>query len=173
LEVYNVNKLVIMYESFELLLTSVWLSLDDIFICVGAFIVARVLASGIFWCLHSYFNIGAYESQLAQFSFLSVVVVFLISHLFGQTAITSILGGFSIGIGYALQPYIICFLSGSTLRASDTLRKGQTIIMPGQPPKLMTVEKLGLLHVCVSDEKTTTYIPNSYFQTAPLVVAKL
>ena len=94
MEVYNVNKLVIMYESFELLLTSVWLSLDDIFICVGAFIVARVLASGIFWCLHSYFNIGAYESQLAQFSFLSVVVVFLISHLFGQTAITSILGGF-------------------------------------------------------------------------------
>jgi len=162
-----------MYETFELLLNNVWLSLDDIFICMGAFIIARVLASGLYWCLHSYFNIGAYESQLAQFSFLSVVVVFLISHLFGETAITSILGGFSIGIGYALQPYIICFLSGSTLRAAGTLRKGQTIIMPGPPSRSMTVEQLGLLHVCVSDEKTITYIPNSYFQTAPLVIAKL
>ena len=167
------NLLQIMYETFELLLTSVWLSLDDIFICLGAFIVARVLASGMFWCLRSYFNIGAYESQLAQFSFLAVVVVFLISHLFGETAITSILGGFSIGIGYALQPYIICFLSGSTLRAAGILRKGQTVIMPGDPPKMLTVEQLGLLHICVSDEKTTTYIPNSYFQTAPLVIAKL
>ena len=167
------NLLQIMYETFELLLTSVWLSFDDIFICLGAFIVARVLASGMFWCLRSYFNIGAYESQLAQFSFLAVVVVFLISHLFGETALTSILGGFSIGIGYALQPYIICFLSGSTLRAAGILRKGQTVIMPGDPPKMLTVEQLGLLHICVSDEKTTTYIPNSYFQTAPLVIAKL
>ena len=154
-----------MYQSFELLLQSIWLSLDDIFICLGAFVVARVLAGAIYWCLHSYFNIDAYESELVQFAFLGVVVVFLISHLFGETAVTSILGGFSIGIGYALQPYLLSFLSGSTLRM--TLSKGKVILFNDQK---LTVEHLGLLNVCASQAGIKTYIPNSYFQSAPLIV---
>tara|TARA_B110001452_G_scaffold243853_1_gene227520 strand:- start:4097 stop:4579 length:483 start_codon:yes stop_codon:yes gene_type:complete len=156
-----------MFQSFELLLQSVWLSLDDIFICLGAFIVARVLAGAIYWCLHSYFNIDAYESELAQFVFLGTVVVFLISHLFGETAVTSILGGFSIGIGYALQPYIISFLAGSTLRATNTLAKGKVILFNNQK---LTVEHLGLLYVCASQDGLKTFIPNAYFQSSPLTV---
>ena len=154
-----------MYQSFELLLQSIWLSLDDIFICLGAFIVARVLAGAIYWCLHSYFDIDAYESELVQFAFLGIVVVFLISHLFGETAVTSILGGFSIGIGYALQPYIISFLAGSTLRM--TLVKGKVILFNGQK---LTVEHLGLLYVCAKHDGIKTYIPNAYFQSVPLTV---
>lgn len=156
-----------MYESFELLLQSIWLSLDDILICTGAFIVARVFGSAIYWCLTSYFNIDAYESELVQFAFLGTVVVFLISHLFGDQAVTSILGGFSIGIGYALQPYIISFLAGSTLRASNTLTKGKVIIFNEQK---LTVEYLGLLYVCASQKGLKTYIPNASFQTVPLIV---
>tara|TARA_B110000285_G_scaffold177566_2_gene199479 strand:- start:8588 stop:9070 length:483 start_codon:yes stop_codon:yes gene_type:complete len=156
-----------MYQSFELLLQSIWLSLDDIFICLGAFVVARVFAGAIYWCLHSYFDIDAYESELVQFGFLGIVVVFLISHLFGETAVTSILGGFSIGIGYALQPYIISFLAGSTLRATNTLTQGKIILFNNQK---LTVEHLGLLYVCAKHDGTKTYIPNSYFQSAPLIV---
>lgn len=156
-----------MYQSFELLLQSLWFSLDDILICLCALIVARVVAVAIYWCLHSYFDIDEYESELVQFTFLGIVVVFLISHLFGETALTSILGGFSIGIGYALQPYIISFLAGSTLRL--TLAKGKVIFFNGQK---MTVDYLGLLYVCASQDGVQTYIPNSYFQSAPLSVEK-
>tara|TARA_B100000795_G_scaffold58599_1_gene38995 strand:- start:4274 stop:4762 length:489 start_codon:yes stop_codon:yes gene_type:complete len=156
-----------MYQSFELLLQSIWFSLDDIFICLCAFVVARVVAGAIYWCLNSYFDIDAYECELVQFIFLGIVVVFLISHLFGETAVTSILGGFSIGIGYALQPYIISFLAGSTLRATNTLTKGKIIIFNEQK---LTVEHLGLLYVCATHDGIKTYIPNAYFQSAPLSV---
>jgi len=156
-----------MYQSFELLLQSIWFSLDDIFICIGAFIVARVFAGAIFWCLHSYFNIDAYESELTQFAFLGTVVVFLISHLFGDAAVTSILGGFSIGIGYAFQPYIISFLSGSTLRATNILTKGKVILLNDQK---FTIDHLGLLYICVKQGDTMTYIPNAYFQSVPLTI---
>ena len=78
---------------------------------------------------------------------------------------TSILGGFSIGIGYALQPYIISFLAGSTLRM--TLVKGKVILFNGQK---LTVEHLGLLYVCAKHDGIKTYIPNAYFQSVPLTV---
>jgi len=154
-----------MYQSFELLLQSIWLSLDDILICLGAFIVAHVFAGAIYWCLHSYFDIDVYDSELVQFAFLGIVVVFLISHLFGETAVTSILGGFSIGIGYALQPYILSFLAGSTLRT--TLAKGNVILFNEQK---LTVEHVGLLYVCASHGDVKTYIPNAYFQSVPLTI---
>jgi len=156
-----------MYQSFELLLQNIWLSLDDIFICLGAFIVARVFASAIYWCLHSYFDIDIYESELVQFVFLGIVVVFLISHLFGETAVTSILGGFSIGLGYALQPYIISLFVGSTLRATNTLTKGNVILFKNQK---LTIEKMGLLYVCACGNGIRTYIPNAYFQSSPLSI---
>jgi len=160
-----------MYSSFDTLLMNIWRSLDDIFLCIGVFIVARVVAYSCYWCLHIYFNVDEYESEFIQYGFLGTILVFLISHLFGETAVASLLGGFSIGIGYAFQPYIISFLSGSTLRATNTLSHG-TVILFTTPTGItrLTVRQLGLLHICVSNGDTLTYIPNSYFQTTPLTI---
>lgn len=158
-----------MYQSFELLISTIWLSLDDVLICIGALLVARVLATALYWCLHTYFRIAVYESELTQFAFLSVIIVFLVSHLFGSTALTSIIGGISIGFGYALQPYILSLLAGSAFRAMNTVSKDDTILFNGGNVR---VKHVGLFHICVQKDGFDTYIPNAYFQNSPLTIQK-
>ena len=155
------------FQSLETLLTTVWHSLDDIFVCAGVFLAAKIFASVVQGSLKNYFHCSHYISQIFNFGILFVTVIFLVSHLIGESTANSLFGGFSIGFGYAMQPYIVSLLAGATFRSGSMFRVKDTIEINGVE---YVVEHVGLLYICVVRDKYKTYFPNSMMAQTPFGV---
>ena len=155
--------------SFIDLFSRIWNSLDDILVCIGVFLVVQVISSRLNHCLLNYFNMSAYIAQSAQFLFLFSTIIFLISHLIGSSIAVSLFSGFSIGLGYALQPYIVSLLAGGTLRMSDIIRRGDTIIINDQS---LVVDHVGLLYISTKKDKAITYFPNAMLSSTPFSIQR-
>tara|TARA_B110000008_G_C16793240_1_gene493517 strand:+ start:61 stop:537 length:477 start_codon:yes stop_codon:yes gene_type:complete len=154
-----------MYNSFTSLFSNIWESLDDVFICVTVAIVLQLLSKWLHWCLHSYFRLTTYVSDVVDFLFVATFTTFLLIHLFGPDIAISLFSGFSIGMGYAFQPFIISLFSGVYSQAR--ISRGDKILLNNKP---MTVEAVSLLHICVRDGPMVTYVPHAFFQTSPLTI---
>lgn len=147
------------FESLDLLLNTIWTSLDDILVCAGMFIIAQVFSSYCSWSLQTYFRCSHYLSQTTHFVIMFMVFIFLVGHLIGSDTATSLFSGFSIGLGYAMQPYIVSLLAGATFRSTGMFKPGDNIRIQGGEYRL---EHIGLIYVCGSDESGyQIYFPNS------------
>lgn len=155
------------FESLDTLLTTVWHSLDDILVCVGVFIISQVFSSYCSWTLQTYFQCSHYTSQGVHFAILFTVFIFLVGHLIGSSTATSLFSGFSIGLGYAMQPYIVSLLAGATFRSTGMFRAGDQVTINGSA---YTLEHIGLIYVCVRDKDFCVYFPNSMLSGTPVGV---
>ena len=155
--------------SFIELFSKIWNSLDDILVCLGVFLVVQVFSSRLNHCLLNYFDMSAYIAQSAQFLFLFSTIIFLISHLLGSSVAVSLFSGFSIGLGYALQPYIVSLLAGGTLRMSNIIRRGDTLIIE---EKSLVVDHVGLLYISTKKDKVITYFPSAMLSSRPFSIQR-
>jgi len=147
------------FESLDILLHSIWTSMDDILVCVGMFIVAQVFSGYCSWSLHTYFQCTPYTSQTVHFTIMFMVFIFLVGHLIGSSTATSLFSGFSIGLGYAMQPYIVSLLAGATFRSTGMFKHGDNIRVNGSE---YVLDHVGLIYVCVSaKDGYKVYFPNS------------
>lgn len=154
-----------MFSSIESLFTKFAESLDDIFIAVATFILLRVLSSWLYWCIFAYFRFSAYVAEVSNFLLWLVLSVFVLNHLFGTEISTSLFSGFSIGMGYAFQPYIVSLFTG--LCNGFMIQTGDTILINDKPCRVI---KLTLFYVAVNADGYTTYLPHAYFTSRPLQV---
>ncbi len=155
--------------SFTQLFETIWFSLDDVLVCVGVFIVAHLVSNSIFNCLKHYFKWSSFVAEASKFVILFTTIVFLVSHLVGGTTATSLFGGFSIGFGYAMQPYIMSLLAGGTFRSSGMLQRGD-VLKVGE--SVLVVDHVGLLFVTAKKDKFTTYFPSSTLAAQPFSVSR-
>ena len=158
-------------SSFTNLFTTIWSSLDDILLSFGILLVSIPF---FFTCskgLHQYFKCSIYISQLFNFVAVGGVLIFLLGHLLGEQVAVSLFGGFSVGLGYAMQPYIVSLLSGATYYSSSMISEGDQIVVDNQ--KFIVIDN-GILYICAKDSKdnTVVYIPNSMFENSPLKCIK-
>lgn len=158
-----------MSTSFLDLLDNIWNSLDDILVCVGVFLIAQIASSVLHRSMRTYFRLGAYISQASQFLLLFSVFIFLTGHLLGSETAVALFSGFSIGFGYALQPYIVSLMAGGTFYISGTVRRGDTLHVGEQS---VHVESVGLLFVTTKQDKLVTYFPNSVLSSRPFSVER-
>lgn len=158
-------------NTFTKLFTTVWTSLDDILLCAGILLVSIPLLTSCSHGVHSYFKYSVYVSQSINFVSVAVVLVFLLGHLMGEKVAVSLFGGFSVGVGYALQPYIVSLLSGATYYSSNMISEGDEIVVD---KKRYSVIDNGILYICAKDvsEDIVVYLPNSMFQNRPLICHK-
>ena len=158
-----------MSTSFLELLHNIWNSLDDILVCVGVFLIAQIMSSVLHRSMRTYFQLGAYISQAAQFLLLFSVFIFLAGHLLGSDTAVALFSGFSIGFGYALQPYIMSLMAGGTFYIAGTIRHGDKLHVGEQT---VNVEAVGLLFVTAKSGKLVTYFPNSVLSSRPFSVER-
>lgn len=156
--------------SFLFLFQRIWYSLDDILVSLGVFLIACQVSRFLHYCLRYYFRASAYISQATHFVFLFTVFVFLVSHLLGASTAASLFGGFSIGFGYAMQPYIVSFVAGGTFMITRIVRPGDQLTIGD---KTVMVHHVGLLYVATKYEKSTTYFPTAVLAQAPFSVTRL
>ena len=97
-----------------------------------------------------------------------MVFIFLVGHLIGSDTATSLFSGFSIGFGYAMQPYIVSLLAGATFRSSSMFRAKDSLQINGQD---YVLDHVGLLYLCAtSSDGYKTYFPNSMLAGTPVGV---
>ena len=154
-----------MFESFESFVNLVFNSIDDIFISAALFLLMRVLSNWVYWCMNSYFRVSVYVSDIINFGLWFVLIVLVSNHLFGTEISTSLFSGFSIGMGYAFQPYIVSMFTG--VFTGFMVREGDTILFEGNS---VIVKKISLFHVSVSSGEYIQYIPHAYFTKSPLII---
>ena len=156
-----------MFDSFSTLFSKIWNSLDDVLICVCLFALALKASRIFYWCTQVYFRQSVYAAEIVSALWLGTVVVYLSSHLIGEATAVSLFSGFSIGIGYAMQPYITSVVSSAALKAMNMLKKGDTLQMGGVDYE---VHHVGLLYVCTKNDKYYTYFPVTRFLSAQFSV---
>lgn len=152
-----------MFQSLSTLCLTIWESLDDILICLSVFLLLRVIASWCYWCCFSYFKCDEYISGLVEFVFLGTLSIFVLTHLFGPGVALSLFSGFSVGMGYAFQPYIISFFTGFWTR--QFIKKGDRLFLN---QKIVVVDHISILYICVRIDNMKSYITHSQFQSTPL-----
>jgi len=152
--------------TFESLFSSVWNALDDILLSAGVFLITRILTRVLKYSLHSYFDTSKFVAQLVEFFTMTIVVVFLLSHLCSPVVVQSLFGGLSIGVGYAFQPYIISFFTGMMIRAEGMMGPCDKVDVQGQE---YVIDHIGMFYVQMTDG---TYIPNTAFQSSGFRVVK-
>lgn len=156
-------------ESFIHLFERVWYSLDDVLVCIGVWLVAVNLSRLCHNGMRSYFRSSVYVAQAVHFAVLFSCSIFLVGHLVGGSTAVSLFQGFSIGFGYAMQPYIVSLLAGATFLSMDVIGAGDELIVNSESA---TVKYVGLLYVSTQKGATVTYYPNSVLSSRPFSVQR-
>lgn len=158
-----------MFETLETFVLNIWTSLDDVILCIGALLLAVSVSRNVHWVLTEYFATSSFMAQMAHVFVLGGAVLSILSHLFGNTVSRSIFGGFSIGVGYAMQPFIRNIVGGFILRSSEMIRAGIRIQMKDTK---YTVVEVGMYYTTLqpTDGVGTEYVPNVVFENERFVV---
>ena len=159
-----------MFESLETFVLRVWTSLDDVLLCIAALLLAVTISKYIHWILSEYFATSSFAAQLAHVLVLGGAAVSILTHLFGDGVSSTIFGGFSIGVGYAMQPYVVSIVTGCMLRGSEMLSVGQRVSLSD---KTFKVRDVGLYYTTLEPTESpgiTTYVPNTAFQSTTFSV---
>jgi small-conductance mechanosensitive channel len=153
---------------FTLAFDAVWYSLDDFFLCIGVVVISVPLVLSIGSATQHYFRYSLWTGQMITFVLFASVFLYLFGHIAGETATVSILQGFALGFGYALQPYIVSLLSGATYFSAGMIKAKDIIIVDNV--EYVVVEN-GILYIEakeVTDSGSIVFIPNNFFNNSYL-----
>ena len=164
-----------MFDSLEDFSSLLYEKTDDIIITIGIYLCVRIITKWLYWMMRTYFRYSAYFSGCVHFVFYAIASVLLLTHVFGGDIALSLFSGFSIGVGYAVQPYIISLIEGVYLSSKLTeksFKENGSRIMFNDTES--TVKEVGLLYVHVSQKingsDVDVYIPHAAFNRAPLIL---
>lgn len=152
---------------FTFALTHIWNSLDDFFLCIGIVLLSVPLIVAIGSTVQHYFRYSRWMGQMITFGLLTGVFLYLLGYVAGQTTSVSLLQGFALGVGYALQPYIVSLLSGATYFSTGMLKANDLILIEEKEYKVISN---GIFYIEASrvTENIILYIPNHFFNNSYL-----
>ena len=102
---------------------------------------------------------------MITFLLLTTVSLYLLGHVAGEASTVSILQGFALGVGYALQPYIVSLLSGATYFVSGIISANDVIFVDGNK---YTIVSNGILYIEARSDDISIFVPNNFFNNTYL-----
>jgi hypothetical protein len=147
---------------FSFALNTVWGKLDDFVLFISIILISVPIILKIGPVVQNYFKYSLWTGQMITFSLLTSVFLFLFSRVAGETSAVSILQGFALGVGYALQPYIVSLLSGATYFATGMISSDDIIVIN---EKEYIIVSNGVLYIEAIDiiKNIRIFIPNNFF----------
>ena len=150
-----------MWDVFSSMFDTVWMTIDDVLVSVALLLITFSITERLYVFLKSYLNVNMFVSQGINFAITLMVVLLVIQHLFGMQTYASLIGGVSIGIGYALQPYIIGLFNGMMMQSREPFSVGSEIEFEQVKG---TVQEIGLFYTYIcTDKDKKVVIPNQMF----------
>lgn len=150
-----------MWNVFSNMFDMIWVTIDDVLVSITLLMVTFAITERLYVFLKDYLKINMFVSQGINFAITLMVALLVIQHLFGEATYASLIGGVSIGIGYALQPYIIGLFNGMMMQSKEPFTVGSEIEFNEQTG---TVKEIGLFYTYITIKSGKTLIvPNEMF----------
>ena len=158
-----------MWGALSFLADNIWESLDDIFVGVLVLTIGQTLARGTHYVLAELLRYPMFLVDVITTSWRFFLFAVCLYQILGVGAIQHFGGGFSIGIGYALQPYIVSMFNGAALFGGGVVKTGKRVRFKPED-EYMTVEHVGLFFTRLSRGKEIILIANAKMISGTLYV---
>jgi hypothetical protein len=151
-----------MWKAFESIGSGMWENADDVLVSVILIIIGNVIASLIYYFTKEFLKTGVLFAQIIKITFQIFIIVICVVQIIGQDVVSHFTGGISIGLGYALQPYIISIFNGLMVHNDHEVVPRKTrISLPSEGITNAYVESIGLFNTVLKENGDTIIISNS------------
>lgn len=168
-----VPSFIYMWGALSFLAENVWESVDDILVGILVLSFGQVLAHGTHYVLGDLLRYPMFLVDLICTSWRFFLFAVCLYQIIGVGAVQHFVGGFSIGIGYALQPYIVSMFNGAALFGGG-LVKEKKLVKFKKDGTYMRVEHVGLFFTELKDidgDGATVLVANSKMIQGTLYVS--
>ena len=137
-------------------------NIDDVFVSIIIIVIGNKLASYMYEFLKDFLKVNILTSQILKITVQLFIIVLCVVQLIGSEVVNNFTGGISIGLGYALQPYIISIFNGLMVHNDhDVVPKKTRISLPSEGITNAYVESIGLFNTVLKENGDTIIISNS------------
>ena len=151
-----------MWKAFESIGSGMWENADDVLVSIILIIIGNIIASLIYYFTKEFLKTGVLFAQIIKITFQLFIIVICVVQIIGQDVVSHFTGGISIGLGYALQPYIISIFNGLMVHNDhDVVPKKTRISLPSEGITNAYVESIGLFNTVLKENGDTIIISNS------------
>lgn len=151
-----------MWKAFQSIGTDMWENADDVLVSIILIIIGNVIASIIYYFTKEFLKTGVLFAQIVKITFQLFIIVICVVQVIGEDVVSHFTGGISIGLGYALQPYIISIFNGLMVHNDhDVVPKKTRISLPSEGITNAYVESIGLFNTVLKENGDTIIISNS------------
>lgn len=153
-----------MWSAFSFLATNFLEVIDDVLVAVIVLTVGNIIGHTVHHVLFSMLRYPKMFADIITTSWRFFLMGLCLYQVIGLGSVEHFVGGFSIGIGYALQPYIVSIFNGLTLFSGSVVKTG-TVVRFDKSEDWYKVKHVGLffttLEMISQGEKIMRVIPNS------------
>lgn len=157
-----------MWNALSFFVSNIWEVLDDVLIAVLVLVIGSSFARLLHHVVHDLLRYSMFVADLMTTTVQGFLFGVCLYQLLGVAAVNSFVGGFSIGIGYAMQPYIISMFNGAAL---FSLYKGGRVRV-GSDDKVYNVDGIGLFFTRLETDDGLLLIPNTKMLSSRLEILK-
>ena len=162
-----------MWGALSFLADNVWESVDDIWVGVLVLTVGHMIAHGVHYLLGRLLKYPMFIVDIITTSWRFFLFAVCLYQIIGVGAVQHFVAGFSVGIGYALQPYIISMFNGAAMFGSGMVERGALVKFKADDTDWMTVIHVGLFFTRLEyGRDTVVFVSNSEMIQNTLYVQK-
>lgn len=133
---------------------------ERVLVATVVFVICTIAIGVIRFSMYDIFALGLLRTQIIETVCRFALILSCVYIVMGETVARTLLGGFSIGLGYALQPLWLGALNILWIKSEHSnILSPQKSVRFGD--KVYTVQEVGLFHVKVSNKDETMFISNS------------
>jgi small-conductance mechanosensitive channel len=156
-----VESFIYMWGALSFLADNMWESVDDILVGILVLSVGHLIAHGVQYILNGLLKYPRFIVDIITTSWRFFLFAVCLYQIIGVGAVQHFVGGFSIGIGYALQPYIISMFNGAALYGGGRIKRRARVKFSDED-KYVSVEYVGLFFTELkTDDNVSIFVANS------------
>ena len=144
-----------MWNALSFFVSNAWESLDDVAVAALVLIVGSSVARVISHVVHDMLRYSRFVTDLITYTLQGFLFGVCLFQVLGTAAVQSFTAGFAVGIGYALQPFIVSLFHGEAL--FYIFRRGRIAIDREE----FDVEGVGLFFTRLRAKGRLVIIPNN------------
>ena len=157
--------------------TELWENLDDVFVSILIIVIGNQIAHLLYKFTKDFLKLGILPAQTIKIVLQAFVFVVILLQILGDDVVRSFTGGISIGIGYALQPYIISIFNGLMIHNDDIIIPGDNksygsiISIPSMNLINVKIDSVGLFNtLLINNNNEKILLSNSTLMRSSIII---
>ena len=158
--IYMCDDMTYMWSAFSFLANNFLEVIDDVLVSIIVLTLGSVIGHGVHHVLYRMLKYPKMIADVITTSWRFFLIGLCLYQVIGMGSVQHFVNGFSIGIGYALQPYIMSIFNGFTLYSGKVLRTNVEVRLE-KGTDFYRVESVGLFFTTLRRGDIQRIVPNS------------